>query len=97
MGCSTVGMVLDSKIAKSTFSPPSELICHPHGHNPIPTRPLPFTANRPTVHLLSFCRGMVGSRPAADEVIGYTHYPCYTQLPRVWARPIRAGRHQVSH
>ena|SRR5258705_13447628 len=22
---------------------------------------------------------------------------CYTQLPWIWARPIRAGRHQVSH
>src|SRR5258707_7239660 len=22
---------------------------------------------------------------------------CYTQLPQIWARPIRAGRHQVSH
>src|SRR6266481_1896877 len=22
---------------------------------------------------------------------------CYTRLPQVWARPIRAGRHQVSH
>src|SRR5258708_20718256 len=35
-----------------------------------PTRPLPFTANCPTVHLLSFCRGMVGSRPAANKAIG---------------------------
>src|SRR5260221_6441036 len=26
-------------------------------------------------------------------------YPgmCYTQLPWVWARPVRASRHQVSH
>ena len=22
---------------------------------------------------------------------------CYTRFPRVWARPVRAGRHQVSH
>src|SRR5258708_26516030 len=24
-------------------------------------------------------------------------FHCYTRLPRVWARPVRAGRHQVSH
>src|SRR5258708_19273058 len=30
MGRSTVGMPLDSKIAKSTFSPPSELIYPPY-------------------------------------------------------------------
>src|SRR5258707_9170406 len=26
-----------------------------------------------------------------------TGFSCYTQFPQVWARPIRAGRHQVSH
>src|SRR5260221_5185986 len=34
----------------------------------------------------------ISEKRSEDVVI-----PCYTQLPWVWARPIRASRHQVSH
>src|SRR5258708_20718259 len=64
MGHSTVGMVLDSKITKSTFSPPSELICHPHGHNPIPQDPCP---SQP-IALLSTCYPFVGEWLGADPL-----------------------------
>src|SRR5260221_10643512 len=65
MGHSTVGMVLDSKITKSTFSPPSELICHPHGHNPIPQDPCP---SQP-IALLSTCYPFVGEWSGADPLL----------------------------
>src|SRR5260221_8052697 len=48
MGHSTVGTALDSKISKSTFLPPSELIYHPcapmattpHPQDPHPSQPI---------------------------------------------------------
>src|SRR5258708_14584026 len=33
--------------------------------------------------------------PQAPTIIMHTY--TYTWLPRVWARPVRAGRHQLSH
>ena len=36
-------------------------------------------------------------KTAAHKKAGSIMDICYTQLPQVWARPVRASRHQVSH
>src|SRR5260370_4991945 len=68
MGRSTVGTVLDLKIAKSTFSPPSELICHPcapMATTPYPQDPCP---SQP-IALLSTCYPFVGEWLGVDPLL----------------------------